>query len=83
MFRRNTEIVRELRFKVIGVPVRVEMHLCRALRDRLHRQRRGTERIFVGCQFDNIGGNAEFASDLFNRLTALIRLNRVDAGFRF
>ena len=72
----------EILFKVVGVTIGIEMYLRGTLSNRLRRQWRRTQRIFVGCQFDNIG-NAELALDLFDRFTSLIGLNRVNAGFRF
>ena len=72
----------EFPFEVVSITIGIEMHLCGTLCNCLHRQRRWTQRVLIGCQFDNIG-DAQLALDLFDWFTTLIGLNRVNTGFRF
>ena len=73
---------RQFFLEIVGVSIGIEMHLCCILCNGLHRQRRRTQRVFVGCQLNNVS-DAQFALNLFYRLAALIRLNSFDTAFRF
>jgi hypothetical protein len=63
----------QLLLKIERIAIWIQVHIGQGLAHRSQREARRTQRVFVGCQLDDVlDGQAEFASHFFDRPPGLI-----------